>query len=126
MSNKERKIRILKIEPKKLPYEKEISNNLSGIQKEVEGIFICVYLDDNCILVCNDEGKMNGMELNRRFGRDIIAGPFFIVGNSSDGEFKSLTDGQVEKYTARFEEIQEFTGEEIEAKPWIVFLGFDL
>ena len=34
------------------------------------------------------------MELNRRFGNDIIAGPFFIVGDSCDGKFISLI-GQI-------------------------------
>lgn len=125
MEKIEEKIRILKIEPQKLPYEKIIDNDLEGIQGEVEGLFECVYLDDNCILVCNEEGKLNGMELNRRVGNDIIAGPFFIVGDSMDGEFISLTDEQVEQYTNEFGQIQEFTGEEPEAQPWMEFIGFD-
>ncbi|HEX3028602.1 MAG TPA: DUF3846 domain-containing protein, partial [Clostridia bacterium] len=49
-----------------------------------EGLFECVYLDDNCIAVVNEEGKINGMVLNRRIGNDIIAGPFFICGATSD------------------------------------------
>lgn len=61
--------------------------------------------------VCNEEGKLNGMELNRRVGNDIIAGPFFIVGDSEDGEFVSLSDEQIEKYTQEFGKVQEFTGE---------------
>ena len=125
MNNIEKKIKILKIEPQRLPYEKEISNDLEGIQGEVEGLFECIYLGDNCILVCNEEGKLNGMELNRRVGNDIIAGPFFIVGDSQDGEFVSLTDEQIEKYTEEFGKIQEFTGEEPEAQPRMTFIGFD-
>ncbi|MCQ4922256.1 DUF3846 domain-containing protein [Tissierella carlieri] len=125
MGKLEEKIRILKIEPQKLPYEKIIDNDLEGIQGEVEGLFECIYLDDNCILVCNEEGKLNGMELNRRVGNDIIAGPFFIVGDSMDGEFISLTDDQVEQYTNEFGQIQEFTGEEPEAQPRMEFIGFD-
>ena len=72
------KIRVLKIEPGKMPYEKEMVNDLEGIQAEVGGFFECVYLEDGCIAVVNEEGKLNGMELNRRIGNDIIAGPFFI------------------------------------------------
>ena len=45
------------------------------------------------------------MELNRRVGNDIIAGPFFIVGDSQDGEFVSLSDEQIENYIQEFEEI---------------------
>ena len=125
MDNIEKTIRILKIEPQKLPYEKEISNDLEGIQGEVEGLFDYLYLDNNCILVCNDEGKLNGMELNRRVGNDIIAGPFFIAGDSEDGEFISLTDEQIKQYTNEFGKIQEFTGEELEAQPKMEFIGFD-
>lgn len=125
MDNIEKIIRILKIEPQKLPYEKKINNDLEGIQGEVEGLFECIYLDDNCILVCNEEGKLNGMELNRRVGNDIIAGPFFIAGDSCDGEFISLTDEQVEQYTNEFSKIQEFTGEEPEAQPRMEFISFD-
>lgn len=125
MDNIEKTIRILKIEPQKLPYEKEINNDLEGIQGEVEGLFECIYLDDNCILICNEEGKLNGMELNRRVGNDIIADPFFIAGDSCDGEFISLTDEQIEQYTNEFSKIQEFTGEEPEAQPSMEFISFD-
>ena len=125
MDNIEKTIRILKIEPQNLPYKKEIANDLEGIQGEVEGLFECIYLEDNCILVCNEEGKLNGMELNRRVGNDIIAGPFFIVGDSQDGEFVSLSDEQIEKYTQEFGKVQEFTGEEPEAQPRMEFIGFD-
>ncbi len=65
------------------------------------------------------------MELNRRVGNDIIAGPFFIVGDSTDGEFVSLSDEQIERYTQEFGKIQEFTGEEPEAQPRMEFIGFD-
>lgn len=125
MDNIEKTIRILKIEPQKAPFEKKINNDLEGIQGEVEGLFECIYLDDNCILVCNEEGKLNGMELNRRVGNDIIAGPFFIAGDNCDGEFISLTDEQIEQYTNEFSKIQEFTGEEPEAQPWMEFISFD-
>ena len=65
------------------------------------------------------------MELNRRVGNDIIAGPFFIAGDSEDGEFISLTDEQIKQYTNEFGKIQEFTGEELEAQPKMEFIGFD-
>lgn len=124
MDNKENTIRILKIEPQKLPYEKEMVNDLEGIQAEVEGRFQYVYLENGCLAVCNEEGKINGMELNRRIGDDIIAGPFFIVGDGEE-EFVSLTDEQVETYKQEFNEFLEFTGEEHEAQPNITYMKFD-
>ena len=56
----ENTIKVLKIEPGKMPYEKEMVNDLEGIQAEVDGMFECVYLDNNCIAVVNEEGKLNG------------------------------------------------------------------
>jgi hypothetical protein len=118
------KIRVLKIEPGKMPYEKEMVNDLEGIQAEVGGLFECVYLDDCCIAVVNEEGKLNGMELNRRIGNDIIAGPFFICGDSADGEFVSLTDAECEKYMGEFKGVPEFSGDEPEAQPRMTFISF--
>ena len=121
---KENRIRVLKIEPGKLPYEKEMTNDLEGIQAEVGGLFECVYLRDGCIAVVNEEGKLNGMELNRRIGNDIIAGPFFICGDSEDGEFISLTDAECEKYMGEFKGVPEFSGDEPEAQPRMTFISF--
>jgi hypothetical protein len=118
------KIRVLKIEPGKMPYVKEMANDLEGIQAEVGGLFECVYLEDGCIAVVNEEGKLNGMELNRRSGNDIIAGPFFICGDSEEGEFVSLTDAECEKYMGDFKEVPEFSGDEPEAQPRMTFISF--
>ena len=75
-------MRILKIEPGKPAYEKEIENTLDSIQGEVGGgIFQVLYMDDGAILCYNDEGKLLGMEMNRRLYDDIICGPFFMVGD---------------------------------------------
>lgn len=117
------KIRVLKIEPGKMPYVKEMVNDLEGIQAEVGGLFECVYLEDGCIAVVNEEGKLNGMELNRRIGNDIIAGPFFICGDSEDGEFVSLTDAECEKYMGEFKVVPEFSGDEPEAQPRMTFIS---
>lgn len=121
----ENMIKVLKIEPGKMPYEKEMVNDLEGIQAEVEGMFECVYLDHNCIAVVNEEGKLNGMELNRRIGNDIIAGPFFICGDSDDGEFISLTDEQMDVFASEFNDAPVFTGDEPEAQPRMIVTSFN-
>ena len=122
---KENTIKVLKIEPGKMPYEKEMVNDLEGIQAEVEGMFECVYLDNNCIAVVNEEGKLNGMELNRRVGNDIIAGPFFICGDSDEGEFISLTDEQMDVFSSEFKDAPVFTGDEPEAQPRMTVTSFN-
>ena len=118
-------MRILKVEPGKAPYEKELDNNLSAIQAEVGGgLFEPIYLEDGVILCCNEESKLNGMEMNRRLGNDIICGPFFLVGDDCNGEFRSLTDEEVEYYRQRFAEPEQFNGYEPDAEPrcMIIFM----
>ncbi len=100
------KIKGLLVEPYKLPKEIEIENTLDNLQSLVDGYIECVYLqnDNDIVLICNDEGKINNMPLNRDIGYDIIAGPFFIVGNDyENADFQSLTDEQILKYKIRFD-----------------------
>ena len=100
------KIKCLLVEPYKLPKEIEIDNTLEAKQEIVGGWIECVYLpnDNSVVLICNEEGKINGMKLNRDIGHDIIAGPFLIVGDDyENGDFKSLTDNQILKYKMRFD-----------------------
>ncbi|MPM90096.1 hypothetical protein SDC9_137213 [bioreactor metagenome] len=122
---KENTIKVLKVEVGQAPIVKEIANELNALQTEVDGLIECVYLDDGCIAVVNEEGKINGMEPNRRMGADIICGPFFICGDTADGEFASLSEEQTEKYSQQFAEIEQFTGNEPELSPRMTFIGFD-
>lgn len=101
----EKRIRCLLVEPHNLPKEIEIDNTLEAKQKIVGGYIECAYLpnDEEVVIICNEEGKMNGLKLNRDIGHDIIAGPFLIVGDDyENGDFKSLTDEQIMKYKIKF------------------------
>ena len=101
----QRNIRVLVVEPNKLPYEKVIPNRLKDKQNLVGGLieYTRVDNDENSLVICNEEGKILGLEWNREIGDDIIAGTFFIVGDNPDiGEDRSLTDEQIEKYKERF------------------------
>ena len=69
-------MRILKVEPGKAPYVKDMKEGLEAIQQEVQGLFQPVYVEDGVILCCNEEGKLNGMKPNRWLEDDIICGPF--------------------------------------------------
>ncbi|KXL53854.1 hypothetical protein CLNEO_10800 [Anaerotignum neopropionicum] len=122
---KENKIKVVKMDVGKSPVVKEIDNTLGALQTEVGGLIECVYLDGGCLAVVNEEGKLNGMEPNRRLGSDIICGPFFVCGDSEDGEFVSLDNKQVEEYMQMFSDVPIFTGEEPEIKPRMTFMGFE-
>ncbi len=99
-------IKGLLVKPYELPEEIELDNTLEAKQKLVEGYIECVYLpnDESVVLICNEEGKINGMKLNRDIGHDIIAGPFLILGDDyENGDFKSLSEDQILKYKMRFD-----------------------
>ena len=85
------KIKVLLVKPNEIPEEIEIENTLEAKQKIVGGYIEQAYLpnDDSVVLICNEEGKIYGMPLNRYIGHDIIAGPFLIVGDDyENGEYE--------------------------------------
>ena len=87
---------VLLVEPGKEARMTEIGNDLRSLQSLVGGYIEATYpFDDPVALVCNDEGKIMQMPLNRALrgedGKiyDAIAGPFFICGLGED-DFCSL------------------------------------
>ena len=110
---KEPEITVLKVEPGKAPEEVTIPNTLEAMQQMVGGLIEIVYLDGVC-LVCNEEGKLVGLEGNRRVGRDIISGTFFLAGDTDYGEFCSLTQEQLDQFSQRFAQPETFRPKEDE------------
>lgn len=97
-------MKILRVEPEKSPEIVEMDGSLATLQKAVGGYIEAVYpWDDPIAIICNDDGKFNGMPLNRAIYRengeiiDIIAGTFLIVGLGND-DFCSLSDELAQKY----------------------------
>ena len=88
----------------------EIEPTLKAEQEIVGGLIDCVYPwpNDMAALVCNDEGKINGMPLNRALeDYDVIAGTFFICGISGEN-FCSLTEEQTARYLQKFHDPEVF------------------
>ena len=101
-------MKILCIEPEKAPEIVEIDSGLTALQKAVGGYIEAVYpWEDPVAIVCNDDGKFNGMRPNRAIYdadgeiMDIIAGTFLIVGLGDD-DFCGLSDDLAAKYAALF------------------------
>ncbi len=105
---KNEKIKAIIVEPHKPARVALIDNTLEAKQEIVGGWIEAIYpFDDNVALICNEEGKINGEELNRPLfdddGRiyDIIAGTFIICGLTDD-DFGTLTDEQARHYCAMY------------------------
>ena len=47
-----------------------------------------------------------------------------MISSAPDGDFISLTEQQIEEYTRRFGEIEQFTGQEPELEPHMTILAF--
>ena len=112
----ENQIRVLKVEPGKPPEVTMIENTLETMQQMVGGRIEMVDLNNRTLLVCNEEGKLVGLEGNRRLGSDIIAGTFFIAGDDGHGDLCSLNDRQLNQYSQQFAEPQSFRPGEVEEK----------
>ena len=107
--------RVVYVEPGKPACVKEIGTELQDIQEAVgSGLFECVYPhNDRTVLVCNDEGKLLGMEGNRRLDTGaIIAGPFFVIGDAGE-DFRSLTDKEVNRYLQKYAEPENIPQHEV-------------
>lgn len=107
-------ITVVRVEPGKKPFVKEMDNNLEGIQNEVKGYFEQIVLSSDVLLLCNEEGHINHMKPNRRVGNSVICGPFVLVGYDGGEEYISLTSGQIKEYVERFDSIESFAGDEPE------------
>lgn len=110
-------MKVLIVEPLKVPYEKEIDGSLASMQAVVGGLIQLLYPfeDPELALICNDEGKIMGLPYNRALrdedGRiyDVVAGTFFLCRAPVDSEnFAELTEGQVKFGMNRFKQPELF------------------
>ena len=116
---------VLMVEPGKAPYETQIKNDLESLQKAVDGYIEAIYpFEEPVALICNEEGKLNGMPLNRALRDsdgdiyDIIAGKFFIVGLGEE-DFTDLPHELAERFEKEYQQPEAFMrmGEKIVAVP---------
>ena len=119
-----KKLTVVMVEPHKAPYVTKIDDELSALQKAVGGYIEVVGNSDGTLIICNEEGKLQGLEGNRRIrdGASVIAGTFFGVGD--DGEnVRSLTESEVVKYMDRFKEIEDISQDEVKSDMGITFIS---
>lgn len=108
-------IKVLYFDPfKEKPEVREIADTLEAKQELVGGLITQVYLDSGYAVICNDEGAINGMVLNRMIfpnGREEreswtgIFGPFFVF-RDDWSSFDDKTDWLPDYVATRSESIR--------------------
>ena len=105
---------VLLVKPGMYPQAVQIGSELEDLQKAVGGDIEAVYpFNEEVALVVNDEGKINGSELNRALRDDngqiydIIAGDFLVVGLGEE-DFASLSPELMEQFEKEFHQPEMF------------------
>ena len=110
-------MKILLIEPGKVPRPADIEPTLKAMQAVVDGPIQAVYpFEEPVALICHEEGKLLRLPLNRVLRHpetgtvyDVIAGPFFLCAAPPDSDrFQSLTPSQLQRYARQFRAIELF------------------
>ena len=96
------------VEPDARPRVADIQSDLESLQSIVGGDIQVVYpYEDPVGIICNEEGKLRGLPLNRALRDenddiyDILAGTFVVAGLTED-DFGDLTEEQITKYMKQF------------------------
>ena len=103
-------MQVVVVEPKKKPMVQDIGSDLESMQKIVGGSIQAIYpFDEPVALICNEEGNLLNLPLNRGLRDDegnvydIISGTFFLCAAPPNSDrFAGLTDQQVKTYLERF------------------------
>ena len=112
--DKSNELEVLLVKPGQYAEMTTIDAGLSSMQEIVGGNIQAVnFFDEPVTLVCHEEGKINGMELNRAIKDDngtvidIIAGTFFVCG-VGDENFTSLPPEHRAKFEKMFKNPEAF------------------
>lgn len=116
---KETAIKVLKIAPGVHPEVVTLRNDLTSLQDalsigaEYRGLIEIINLDPDTCLIANEEGKLIGLTPNRRIGKDILCGVFYIAGQDKRGNLTSITDSALQRYSTLFHNIEKIPAEEV-------------
>ena len=104
-------MKVLVVEPQKPCRVQEIES-LADMQQLVGGDIEALYpFQEPVALVCNADGKLLGLPMNRPLldkdylPYDIIRGTFFVAGLGQE-DFISLTDEQIQRYKSLYDNVQ--------------------
>jgi len=96
-------ILVLIVEQGKTPYIKTIPYGYEELQRQVGGTFTTLEVDYGIDAVCADDVDFATTPINRISNGQPIFGTFLLTRvNYETGEYQSLTDKDIEKYSSKF------------------------
>ena len=105
---KQKTIEVLMVEPGREPRIVRLDNSLESLQTAVSigadyrGLIEIISLSDEVCILCNEEGKLIGLEPNRRLWSDVLCGVFYVTGQDNEGNLCSLSAKDMEHYKEFF------------------------
>ena len=101
---------VVKLSPGKRAEVLDIPHTLEAMQQQVGGYIEAIYpFEDAAAIICNEEGKLLGLEPNRAIRDsengellDIVCGTCFVCG-LSENDFCSLTPEQMKYYSELYQ-----------------------
>jgi hypothetical protein len=108
------KIIALRIEPHKhpeiieLPPNKQALLTALNIGADIEGEIEAQILEPHVYAIYNDLRCMTGFDGNRRLGKDIIAGTFYVIATDKQSHPCSMPEDKIKKYVFRFWDVEVF------------------
>lgn len=124
---KEDYINVLMIKPMEHPKQIVIPNNITTFNRlvGVDTYYPCrdevIIIDRNIGIIRNSEGALLDLKGNRKVNDEIIAGTFLIISFDEHGFIASLSEENIQKYSDRFWNIENFTDREVLMSHWNKF-----
>ncbi len=88
-------MRVIRKRPGQVPQIVDVENTLESLQFEVDGWIEAVTFAEDACVICNEEGRIQGLPFNLELMGILFFGTILIVG--VDGEnFTDLSDAGVE------------------------------
>lgn len=88
-------MRVIRKRPDQVPQIVDVENTLESLQFEVDGWIEAVTFSEDACVICNEEGRIQGLPFNLELMGILFFGTILIVG--VDGEnFTDLSDAGVE------------------------------
>jgi len=85
-------ISVIVKQPGKKPERMNVENSLRALQKIVDGHIEVVQIFSDVLVICNEEGRINGMKFNCNIINLQFFGPVIICGTSG-AEFEDAPEG---------------------------------